>query len=270
MTGQVQAGGLLFQRQQLFFAHLGQIGHGDLLVLHVLNAHTEQVKLSLNVLAPFIGDCVHHPLVYSQHLAAVEAHGVKRTRLNHALQCTAVQVLIIQALAEIHERRIRAVRLSFLDQLAHKGTSDVLDRSQAKADIRAGYRETVLRAVDIGRQNTNAHLLGLGNVLRDLTRHVKYRGQQRCQIFTRIVTFQISGAVGYDRVAHRMRLVEGVVCKVHDLVKDLCCGLLGHTACDRAINALVRIAVNEAHALLFQLLELLLTHRAAHHICLAQ
>ena len=67
-----------------------------------------------------------------------------------------------------------------------------------------------------------------------------------------------------------MRLVEGVVREVHDLVKQACSDRFGHAALDRAVNAKLLVAVDEVDALLFKLLHLLFTHGAAHHICLAE
>ena len=67
-----------------------------------------------------------------------------------------------------------------------------------------------------------------------------------------------------------MRLVERVICKIHDLIKDGFRRLLIHAALHRAVNAQLLIAENEVGALFFQLLHLLFGHRTAHHVRLAE
>ena len=187
VAGQVQTCRLLFQREQLFLAQLGQARHGDLLVMHLGHAHAEQVELALDVFAALGRHRVHHPLVHGQKLAAVEAHRVERARLDEALERAAAELLVIQPLAEVHERLVRPVLLALAGQAAHEGAADVLDGGQAKADVLARDRKAVLRAVDVGRQHADAHLLGLGDVLGHLARHVEHRGQKRRHILARIM-----------------------------------------------------------------------------------
>ena len=84
------------------------------------------------------------------------------------------------------------------------------------------------------------------------------------------MALEIRRAERHDRVANCVRLVERVVCEIHDLVKQTCRNCFGHAALDGAVNAQLLVAVDEVDALLFQLLHLLFTHGAAHHICLAE
>lgn len=188
-------------------------------------------------------------------------------RLSSALR---VEFAVIHALAEILERGKQAVRFPLLNKLLHKRASHTLDGCQTEADILARNRKLVIGLVYVRREHRDAHITRRLNILGDLIRNIQNARQQRRQIFSRVMALEIRRAERYDCVAYGMCLVERVVCEIHDLVKQTCRNSFGHAALDGAVNAQLLIAVDEVDALLFQLLHLLFTHGAAHHICLAE
>ena len=84
------------------------------------------------------------------------------------------------------------------------------------------------------------------------------------------MALEIGRLISYHRIADGVGLVKGVVGKVVDFVVNSLGRGLGNSVCDAALDAPLRIAVDEGVALLFNLLGLFLGDGTAHHICLAQ
>ena len=270
MTGEVQTGGLLLHRQQLPLGYFRNVRHRNLRVAHLVVAHAEQVHLPLDVLLAVLGNGIYHGIDDFQKLTAVVVHGIERACLDETFKGSAIEFAVVHALAEILERGKQAVRLPLLNKLLHKRASHTLDGCQTEADIIARNRKLVIGLVYVRREHRDAHITRRLNILGDLIRNIQNARQQRRQVFSRVVAFEVRRAERHDRVANRVRLVECVVCKIHDLVKQTCRNCFGHAALDGAVNAQLLVAVDEVDALLFQLLHLLFTHGAAHHICLAE
>ena len=270
MTGEVQTGGLLLHRQQFPLGYFRNVRHRNLRVAHLVVAHAEQVHLTLDVLLAVLGNGIYHGIDDFQKLTAVVVHGIERACLDETFKGSAIEFAVVHALAEILERGKQAVRLSLLDKLLHKRASHTLDGCQTEADILARNRKLVIGLVYVRRKHRDTHITRRLNILGDLIRNIQNARQQRRQILARIVALEVRRAERHDRVANRVRLVERIVCKIHDLVKQTCRNCFGHAALDGAVNAQLLVAVDEVDALLFQLLHLLFTHGAAHHICLAE
>ena len=84
------------------------------------------------------------------------------------------------------------------------------------------------------------------------------------------MAFHVGGLVGNHRITYCMGLIEGIICKIHDFIKDGFRGLFIYTPFDGTINAQFFIAINEVGAFLCQLLHLLFGHGTPYHIRLAQ
>ena len=84
------------------------------------------------------------------------------------------------------------------------------------------------------------------------------------------MVFEVGRPIGHNGITHRVGLIEGIVCKVVDLVIDrvgrLLIDAVGHTALDTP----ALVTVDKGVALRLDLLRVLLGDGTAHHICAAQ
>ena len=271
MAAQVQTGGLLF--------HCKQLGSGVFLDLGDLDAYgtgllevrlAEQVELPLDVVAAFLLDAVDHDAGHAQQRLALEAHAVERSGADEVFDRAAVQLPACHAAAEILKTAERPVLLAARYKLVYEAAADAFYCNKAEADIVSADGEVGKRLVDVRRQKPYAHLAAFGDVLGDLGAVIEHRREQRGHVLARIVLFHVRRAVGYYRVAHRVRLVEGVGRKVKDLVIDAVCNAFGDAALYCAVDAAALVAVNEGDALGVDDLVLFLAHRAADHVRLAE
>ena len=84
------------------------------------------------------------------------------------------------------------------------------------------------------------------------------------------MALEVCRLVRDDRVAHGVRLVEGVVREIVDLVKNGLGHRLGDPARGAAVDAAGTVAVEERLALARDVLGLLLAHGTAHHVGLSE
>ena len=96
---------------------------------------------------------------------------------------------------------------------AHRALAHALDRGQAEADRPSTTVKSAPELVDVGRQHLDAHLGALVDVERHLVLRLHHRGDQRRHVRGRVVRLQVRGAVGDQRVAGGVRLVERVVAR---------------------------------------------------------
>ena len=75
--------------------------------------------------------------------------------------------------------------------------------------------------VHVGRQHLDAHLVAGGDVERHPVLRVHDRGDERGHVLGRPVRLQVGGAVGDQRVAGGVRLVEGVVLRLLHVLPEL-------------------------------------------------
>ena len=99
-------------------------------------------------------------------------------------------------------------RAAMIDSIAP--CADVLDRQQAEPDRIALDRELEVAAVDVGRQDLDAHPPALGDRGRDLLLVRAERGQHGGHVVDRVVGLHVGGLVGDQPVAGGVRLVEAV------------------------------------------------------------
>ena len=103
----------------------------------------------------------------------------------------------------------------------------------------------VLGVVQVGRKHGDAQFLALGDVARDFCGGVQHRGHEGRHVLPGVVALEVGGLVGYDGVAHRVGLVEGVVGEVHNFVVNGLGHRLGDAVADAAGDILVRVTVDE-------------------------
>ena len=271
MTGEIKSGYLLLHRHLLHRGELRNFGDGDRLRLGVrFIAASEEVELPGDVVAFGAGDAVYDlPCNLEQGLALV-AHAVERTRADKAVNGAAVKLLAAHPAAEVLKAFERTAMFALAHKLLNGAPTDALYCDKAEADIFAGDGEVCVGLVHVRREKLNTHLAAGGNVLCDLCAVVKYRGQQRRHVLARVVALHVGCAVNDNRIAHGVRLVEGVACKVKNFVVYAVCDILAHAVCERAGDIARGVTVHEGNALGVDDLVLLLAHRAAYHVGLTE
>ena len=156
-----------------------------------------------------------------EHALARRPGRVERAALDEALERALVHDLRVDALAEVPERREGAAFLAGRDDRADGRLADVLHGVQAEADLALDDREVERRDVHVGRQHLDPHLVAGGDVERHLVLRVHDRGDQGGHVLGRVVRLQVGGAVGDQRVAGGVRLVEGVVLRLLHVLPEL-------------------------------------------------
>ena len=141
----------------------------------------------------------------------VAAGRVERAALDQALDRALVDRAGVDPLAEVPDRLELAVRLARRDDRLDRRVADVLDRVEAEADRVAGDDEAVIGGVDVGRQDLDPHLVAAVDEERDLVLGRHHRRDHRRHVLGRVVGLQVGGAVGDQRVAGGVGLVERVV-----------------------------------------------------------
>ena len=230
----------------------------------------EEVHLAGEVHAALARRTIEHAVDRLHERLALVAHAVEAAGADEALDGAAVEVVPVHAAAELVKRRERPADLPLAHERLDEPAPHALDGHEAEAQVAVFHGEVGVGRIDVRRQQADAQLAALGNVLRDLRRVVEHGGQQCRHVFVRIVALHVRRAVGHDGVRHRVRLVEGVAREGEDLVVDLVGGLLRHTARHRAGDVPLRVSVHEGGALGRDDGLLLLRHGAADHVRLAE
>ena len=152
----------------------------------------------------------------------------------------------------------------------HKAPAHALEGGQSESDVIARYGKAQTRLVDIGGQQSDAVFLTFGNVLRHLVLRVQHRGKQSRHILSGVVALKPRRLIGHNGVAHGVGLVEGVVGKGVNFIIDGLGILRRNTPSHTTFNVALGVAVDKGLPLPLNVLDLLLTHGPAHHVCLAQ
>jgi len=168
----------------------------------------------------------------------------------------------VDARAEVVEARKRLLARGLDDGLGG-ARAHVLDREQAEADGAVLDVELGLGLVDVGRQDLEAHALGLVQVRDELVllvlgadgRVADLRGEDGGHELDREIGLQVRGLIRDDAVGDGVGLVEAVAAELHHLVVDLV-GQLGRDLVGAA-------ALHELVAHLLQLFGDLLAHGLA-------
>jgi len=189
------------------------------------------------------------------------AEAVHGPRVDQRLDALAVDRSAVDPLAEIVERDEGAGRARLHHRL-HGVVADPLHRAEAEADRSVVHGEGLGREVDVRRAHADPEPPALREQDHDAVGVRHLRGERRRHELDRVVHLQVGRLVGHDRVPRRVRLVEAVPREVGHQVEDLRRRRLG----DRPGEG----ALDEAGALLVHDLLLLLPHRAAEQVGLAQ
>ena len=99
--------------------------------------------------------------------------------------------------------------------------------------------------VDVRRENRYPQLPAFGDVAGNFGSGIQNGGHQRRHVLPGIMALEVGRLVGNHGVAHRVRLIEGVVGEIHDLVVNRLRHRLGYAPGDTAVNFLLPVAVNE-------------------------
>ena len=168
----------------------------------------------------------------------------------------------VHLFAEIEEVLERPVLLARGDDRFHRILAQILDGAQAEADRVAIGRERQQALIHIGRQNSHAPVAALVDVLDDLIRVARFRGQQRRHELNGVVRLQVRRDVSQVSVCRRVRLIKSVARKLRHQIEDLV-GLL-------KVQVVLGRALQEACFLLLHLGRALLAHGAPQDVGLAQ
>ena len=103
----------------------------------------------------------------------------------------------------------------------------------------------VLGMVDIRRQDGNTHVLTLSNITGNFSGRIQHRGHQRRHVLPGIMALQVRCLVRNHRIANRMGLVKGVVCKGDDFIIDGLAHRFRHAVGDATSNALLLVTIDE-------------------------
>ena len=138
------------------------------------------------------------------------AEGVERPDLDERLEDLAVGQAQVDPRAEVGQRAELAALGPGRDDRLDGALADVLDRQQAEPDGVALDGELEVAAVDVRRQDLDAHPAALGDGRRDLLLVRPERGQDRGHVVDRVVRLEVGGLVGDQPVARGVGLVEPV------------------------------------------------------------
>src|SRR5437868_2302598 len=220
VLGDVQPEALLLHVQELgLVVFLGR----ERRIVHLLRLVAEVEDRSLPEAARVVGGVAGAERLV-EDLQHRLARAGKRARLHERLERALVHDLRVDALGEVPDGGERAAVGAGGDDRPARGLPHVLDRVQPEADLAADDGEVDRRLVHVGRQHLDVELLARVDVVRHLVLRVHHRGDERRHVLARVVRAEPGRAVGDERVAGGVRLVEGVVLRLLDvrpkLVRD--------------------------------------------------
>ena len=214
MLRDVQAERLLLEAQELALVELGgrerRVLDLDGLLL-VAEGAVEDGGLAGEAVGRGPLPVPEHRVEGGQHAEPRRAGGVERAALHERLERALVEHLRIDALGERPDRLERPALGADSNDRVRGGLPHVLHRVQPEVDDAADDREVLLRRAHVGRQHVDAHLAARVHVERHAVLRVHHRRDERGHVLLRMVRLQPRRAVGDERVAGGVRLVEGVV-----------------------------------------------------------
>ena len=174
-----------------------------------------------------------------------------------------IDLPVIDATGEVEEVRVRSVPGAFVDDVLERGFACPLDRAEPVPDAAlVGHAEAMDAFVDVRRCDGEAQRATLLDQVDDLVGAVHVGGQHRRHECGWMVRLEPRGLVRQQRVRGGVRLVEAVSGELFHQVEDVRGPVPVHPPARRAVH--------EHAAVLGHLLGLLLAHRAAQQIGLAQ
>src|SRR5680860_745690 len=153
----------------------------------------------------------HSLCQYVQHALARTTRGVQSATLYQTLQRSLVQDRRIYAFAKLEDILEGTACLPLLQYVGDGADSHILHSIETKANAAVHRPEIQRGLVDIGRQHLYAHLVRNRHVEGHLVLGIHDAGYQGRHVLHGIISLQIGGAIGNQRVARGMRLVERVV-----------------------------------------------------------
>ena len=151
------------------------------------------------------------PGQHLEHPPAAGAGRVERPALDQALDRPLVDRAGVDPLAEVPDRLERAAARASAMIASTAAWPTFLTASRPKRIELPADDEAVVGGVDVGRQHLDPHLLAAVDEERHLVLGRHHRGDHRRHVLGRVVGLQVGGAVGDQRVAGGVGLVEGVV-----------------------------------------------------------
>ncbi len=270
MPRQIEACRFLFKGHPVPLAQLLQPRHLHRDGCLFIAAQIKHPDLALHILALRAGYGIHDRLIDRQKLRTVQAKAVQRAALDQVLQRALVEIAAVEPLAQIFQALEASAALPLPHHQADKPAADIFHRRQAEADPFLHHGELILRLIDIRRQYGNPHTFAFGNIFRNFGRTVQHGGHQRRHILPGKMAFQIRRLIRHQRIAHGMRLIERIVCKVQDFIIDRLGGRLVDTVGNGAGNAALGVPIDKRPALLQDYGLLFFGNRAAHIVRLPQ
>ena len=273
VAGEIETGGLALHGHELGAGELLHVRQHELRRVGRFSPvirRAEEVHLAGEVHAALARGTAQHAVDRLHERLALIAHAVKAAGADEAFGGAAVEIVPVHAAAEFVKRRERPADLPLAHERLNESAPHALDGHETKAQVAVFHGEVGVGRVDVRRQQADAQLAALGDVLRDLRCVVEHGGQQRRHVFVRVVALHVRRAVGHDGVGHSVRLVEGVACKGEDLVVNFVCRPLRHAARHRAGDVPLRVAVHEGGALGRDDGLFFLRHGAADHVRLTE
>ena len=233
-------------------------------------AAAEHVVLSGQRVAGQLLGRAHRLRQLREQARAVLRQRIHRPGQDQRFERALVDLLGIDAHAEIAEVAERAAALARLHDVVDRAFADALDRAEAIADRLRGGRpigwiegvELVSGAVYVGWQDLEAERARLAEQVDHLVRVVHVGRQHRGHELGRIMGLEPGGLVGHQRIGRRMRLVESVAGELLHGVEDR----IGHAF----VDAVLRRAFAEDGAVAGHLLDLLLAHGPAQQVGTAE
>ena len=154
------------------------------------------------------------------HLGSAAAEIVKRPSLDQGLDDLFIDRPQIDIFAEMKQVFEPADFFPRSDNLLDGLFADAFDRSQAKTDEAFGLFAAVFAVindgkinktvVDIRRQDIDAHVAALANVLNNLLGVAHFVGQQGGHILDRIIGLQPRGLIGNKGITRCMAFVKAI------------------------------------------------------------
>src|SRR5436190_7885047 len=146
-----------------------------------------------------------------EHAHARRPSRVERAALDERVERPLVRGGGVDALTEVPDRLERPALLARANDRARRRLPNVLYGRETEADLLLDDGEVELRRVHVRRQHLDPHLVARVDVERHAVLRAHDRGDQRRHVFLRVVRLHVRGAVGDQRIAGGVRLVEGIV-----------------------------------------------------------
>ena len=162
--------------------------------------------------------------------------------------------------------------LALVDDRLRRPDADTLKRTQTEAHTLALHRKIGLALVDVRLQDKEIFLLQIDDVFGNLVDFFDAVVQDRREELFGIKSLQICRAVCENRVAGRVRFIEGIARKTLHIAEYLFGYFLRYAAgdCPLDVSALLDVAEDKLILLRHQLRLVFLAHRAADEVCLPE